>query len=115
MNRLFSQIADGLIFNVYLTPGASKTCINGLRYEDAGSISIKISVHGKPVENQANIDLIKFISDTFDLPKSRIKILSGQKSRYKRIMLYGYSITDMPNQIRDLLTQELSVLPKTLF
>lgn len=104
--KIFTERPDGLVFNIYLTPGASKTCITGLRYDDVTLISIKMSVHGKPVENKANIDLIKFISDEFALPKSYIIIISGQKSRHKRILLLKYTIGNIPQKIQDLLIDQ---------
>ncbi len=115
MHRIFTKHSDDLIFCIYLTPGSSKNSINGVRYENANNISIKISVHGKPIENQANIDLIKFISDIFDTPKSHIDIISGSKSRQKKLCLRKFSINDIPNKIQKILKSELDNLPKTLF
>ncbi len=103
------------MFYVYLTPGASITCINGLYHNNVNLLSIKIAVHGKPIENRANIDLVKFISEKFDLPKSRVKIISGQKSRHKKILLSKYTVNNIPREVQDFLKNELSSIPKTLF
>ena len=115
MRRIFDENSGNLIFCVYLTPGASRNCINGLRYEDTNNISIRILVHSKPVENKANVDLIKFIADTFNLPKSRIDIISGSKARHKKLCLHNFSIDDIPLAIRESLIKEINKLPATLF
>lgn len=115
MHRIFNKNSDNLIFWVYLTPGASRNCINGLRYENTKNIGIKISVRGKPVENHANTDLIKFIASTFSLPKSRINIISGSRSRHKKVCLYNFSINDIPPAIQEALIRDINKLPATLF
>lgn len=115
MRRIFTECSEGLIFNIYLTPGASRTCINGVVQEDINKIRVKISVHSKPVDNQANLDLIKFISDTFNIPKSYINIVSGYKSRSKKLCLRNFSINDVPSEVKSLLQREINRLAKTLF
>lgn len=40
-----------------------------------------------PVDGKANAELIKLLSDRFDLPKSRITIKSGASSKTKLIVL----------------------------
>ena len=39
----------------------------------------------KPVENRANRALLRLLSEYFDIPQSRIEILSGMKSKKKII------------------------------
>lgn len=46
-----------------------------------------VSVREPPVENKANLAVIKLLSDFFDVPKSQITIVSGQKSKRKIINL----------------------------
>ncbi len=42
-----------------------------------------IHVRAVPIENKANIAVIKLLSEYFDIPKSRIVIISGLKSKRK--------------------------------
>jgi uncharacterized protein len=44
-----------------------------------------IHVRAAPIENKANIAVIKLLSKYFDIPKSRIAIISGLKSKRKII------------------------------
>lgn len=41
-----------------------------------------------PVDNQANKELIRFVSQEFKIPKSNIEIVSGKTSRLKRLKIY---------------------------
>lgn len=115
MHRIFTTCPNGVTFFVHLTPGASKNCISGLRIENNDAISIKISVHGKPVNNCANTDLINFIAKTFNLPKTNISILSGIKSRNKKILLSTFGINDIPMSVQRLIIQQIKKQLNMLF
>src|SRR5688572_19126741 len=67
---------------IYAKPNAKRTAL--LSVDDRG---LHISLHAKPQDGEANKELISFLSDTFDIPKTQIKLLSGDASRYKRVML----------------------------
>ncbi len=42
-----------------------------------------IYTHFKPVQGKANLDALKIISDYFNIPKSNILIIKGEKSKNK--------------------------------
>jgi len=44
-----------------------------------------IHVQATPIENKANIAVIKLLSEYLDIPKSRIAIVAGLKSKRKLI------------------------------
>lgn len=72
----------GVLLTIKLTPNGSKDEIIGYCDE-----YIKIKVSAPPNENKANKKLILFLSDFFNKSKSDISIISGEKSRLKRIVL----------------------------
>ena len=47
----------------------------------------KVFVKSSPIENKANIEVIKVLSEYFDIPKSSIKIKLGLKSSKKIVVL----------------------------
>lgn len=67
---------------IFVKPNAKKTAI--LKATDE---ALHISLHAKPVEGEANKELIRFLSEVCDVPKSSIVLLSGEKGRHKRIQL----------------------------
>ena len=73
----------GVEFEVRVTPRANKTQI-GVRDN-----TIIARVAAPPVEGAANDALIRLLSETFDVPRGAIRILSGERSRLKRISISG--------------------------
>ena len=76
------------ILTVYLQPGAKKSEIVGLH-----DGNIKIKVKAPPVDGKSNAALIDFLSKFFETPKSSIKIISGDKSRLKKVLIVNLSDT----------------------
>jgi len=68
--------------DVYIQPGAKKSEIAGLH---DGKIKIRISA--PPVEGAANDAVIKFLAKTLGTSKSKVKIISGEKSRHKTLQI----------------------------
>ena len=107
MNRVFKTSNNSTEFYIYLTPGCHKSSITGLIQNNINTMSIKVSVHSRPVENQANIELIKLISKLFNIPKSRVQIKQGAKSRHKLILINNYKMENIPQDIQKLILQYL--------
>lgn len=76
-----------MTLTVYLQPGAKKSAVAGWH-----NGNIKIKVNSPPIDGKANEALIHFLSDFLSVPKSSIEIISGQKSRIKKLTIIG--ITD---------------------
>lgn len=67
---------------IYAKPNAKRTAL--LSVDERG---MHVSLHAKPHQGEANKELISFLSEQFDIPKSRIELLRGEGSRYKRVAL----------------------------
>lgn len=76
-------------FKVKLHPRSSK---NSVLKEDDGSLNVYLTA--RPVENKANQALVELLSKDFKVSKSRIKIISGFKSRNKVV-----EIVDPPQRL----------------
>ncbi len=85
------EASDGMIFCVKLVPNSSFNKIL-----DYTQDYVRIKISSPPIENKANKELIEFLSDILDINKSKIKIISGDKSKLKKILLvntnYDYVI-----------------------
>jgi hypothetical protein len=86
-----------VILLVRVQPRASKD-------EIAGEISgaLKIRLRAPAVEDLANEALVEFLAELLKTPKSAVRILSGDRSRTKRIEIRGVT----RQQILSLLVQE---------
>ncbi len=97
-NKVFKEACNGIEFSVYLTPGAKKETISEIVCMKNQHF-LKIMVHAKPTNNQANMALIEFISKIFKIAKSNVVIKSGQKSRNKKIFILNFKLENLPKEI----------------
>jgi hypothetical protein len=92
------QERDGAaVFPVRVQPRASKDEIAG---EMGGAL--KVRLRAPAVEDRANEALVEFLAQLLKTPKSAVRILSGDRSRTKRVEIRGVT----PQQIHALLVQE---------
>ena len=73
-----------VVFSVRVQPRASKDEIAG---EIGGAL--KVRLQAPAVENRANEALIEFLAQLLKTPKTAVRILSGDRSRTKRIEIGG--------------------------
>ncbi|MCP9447227.1 MAG: DUF167 family protein [Nitrospira sp.] len=81
-----SESKDRVTLRVYLQPKADRTECVGLHGD-----AVKIRVAAPPVDGLANAELIRFLAERCDIPRSRVSIQSGTTSRQKRVALAGVS------------------------
>jgi uncharacterized protein (TIGR00251 family) len=79
-----NRASGTVIFAVRIQPRASKDEITG---EIAGAI--KIRLQAPAVEGRANEALIEFLAQLLKSPKGAVRILSGERSRIKRLEIRG--------------------------
>ena len=81
----------GVTLAVRAQPGAQKTAIIGI-YGEGATAKLKIAVQAPPLEGRANEALIAFLAQTFALPKNAVKLISGELSRSKVVLLEGITL-----------------------
>lgn len=75
-----------LYIRIHLQPRASKNEIIGIQGD-----SIKVRLTSPPVEGAANSHVIEFFAKMLGVQKSKITILSGEKSRHKTLKIEGFT------------------------
>ena len=75
------------MLRLHVQPGARKTEVSGLHGE-----SLKIRLAAPPVEGKANAALLAYIAMRFDVPLRNVTLLSGEKSREKRVEVRGSQV-----------------------
>lgn len=70
--------SDKVILRLYVQPGAKQNEIVGLIGDE-----LKLKLAAPPIDGRANVVLIKYLSQLFRVPKSKITLKSGEKSRHK--------------------------------
>ncbi len=78
----------GLEFQLHVLPRAKRSGLAGLH-----NGALKIRVTAPPVDDAANRAIIEFFSRLLDIPKSSIQILTGAKSREKKIRIKSFKLS----------------------
>ncbi len=89
---------NGVTFAVRVQPRASRSQIAG---ELDGALKIRLAA--PPVDGEANDELIRLLAKLFDLPRSRVVLLSGHNSRNKVISVSGISREACERILREVL------------
>jgi uncharacterized protein len=82
-----------VVFAVRVTPRASREAIEGVR---EGALRVRLTA--PPMDSRANEALRRLLAARLNIPVSAVRILSGERSRTKRIEVRGVSA----EQIREL-------------
>lgn len=90
---MLRSVADGVALAVRVQPGARKTAILGV-YGEGAAAQLKIALQAPPVDGRANQALIQFVAEFFSLPRNRVEVVSGERSRSKVLLLRGISLHD---------------------
>jgi len=75
---------EGVVtFPVRVHPGASRTKAKSILADG----TVKIDIAAVPEDGKANAELIRFLAEEFDVPKSRVEVVRGQTSKTKVIRI----------------------------
>jgi uncharacterized protein len=76
--------------DVYVQPRASRTMLAGMH---DGCIRIRLAA--PPVDGAANTALIEFVAERLGIARSRVRIVSGQSARRKRLEIDGMTLAEI--------------------
>ena len=77
------ETASGVVISALVKPRSRRDMIEGVNPEGL----LKISVSAPPVKGAANKGLVKLLSKSLGVPKSRLSIISGETSSRKRVLI----------------------------
>lgn len=72
------------VIQIRVIPRAPRTRVDGTR---GGAILVRLAT--PPVDGAANDALVAFLSEALALPRRNIRIVTGEKSRDKRVAIAG--------------------------
>ncbi len=90
---------DGALLDVWVQPGAGKSEFAGMREN-----KLRIRLGAPPVEGAANKECVKLLAKLFDVPKSRVEIIQGHKSRHKTILLRGVTTQEAREKLEGVIS-----------
>ena len=81
------ETKEGVIISLSVKPRSSRDAIEGLSPEGL----LKVRVTSAPVKGAANKGVIKLLSKSIGVPKTRLTIVSGEKFTRKGVLVEGIS------------------------
>ncbi len=91
----------GARLRVRVTPRARQTAATGLTEAD-GRPALAIRLAAPPVDGAANKTLLRYLAEALDLPRSAVRLASGETGRVKLVSLSGVTPEHVTAWIEDL-------------
>ena len=92
---MLRETATGVEIAIRVVPRARKTEIAGRRGD-----ALVVRLAAPPVEGAANTALVEWLARCLDVPSRAIHILSGQRSRHKRVAVAGTTIEHLRRSLK---------------
>lgn len=92
------ETEKGIYLLIKVSPKAAKHAIAGWENEE-----LKVRLNAVPEKGEANSELIAFLAKTLGISKSQLSLVSGHKSRHKKILVRGLSKQALQDKIASLL------------
>jgi hypothetical protein len=91
---LVTADGDAVVIAVHVQPRAGRTAVVG-RHGDA----LKVRVAAPPVDDRANEAAIALLAEVLDLPVSALSVVTGARSRVKRVRAQGIDHEDAVERV----------------
>jgi uncharacterized protein (TIGR00251 family) len=82
------------VIDIRVIPRARRNAVDGMR---AGAFLVRLAA--PPVDGAANDALLAFLADVLDVPPRNITIVSGGKSRNKRVQIVGLELESVTTRL----------------
>ena len=89
-------MSSPLKLKIRVIPNAKKTAFNGRREDE-----LVLRLNAPALEGKANKAAIEFISGYFDVPRSAVSLVSGEKSRHKIFQIVGLKSSDLERKLAE--------------
>ena len=85
-----AEAQEAVTLGIRIQPRASK---NGMARMADGTLKIRLTA--PPVNGAANDALVRYLADSFGVPRSAVEILSGHTARQKVVRITGIDHRDV--------------------
>jgi len=92
---------EGAVISVRVIPRAGRTSLAGVR---EGALLVRLAA--APVDGGANDALVRLLAETFGVPRSRVALVSGERSRDKKVRVAGLAAGDVERRLSAILWRE---------
>jgi uncharacterized protein (TIGR00251 family) len=81
---MIEAVHDGIVLSVRVITRAGRSGLAGTRDDD-----LLVRLGAAPVEGAANAELVAVLAAAFGIARRDVAIVSGERSRQKRVRLHG--------------------------
>lgn len=81
---------EGALLRIKVTPKARKPGILGLRGE-----ALAVAVGAAPERGKATEEALRLLAESLGVPRARLRLKAGVASRDKRVLVLGYTASDL--------------------
>ena len=75
-----------LVLALHVQPGATRTEVAGA-YGEGAQARLRVRLAAPPVDGKANAELLRFLAAAFGVPRSRVTLVHGERSRQKTVRI----------------------------
>jgi uncharacterized protein len=93
-DSLIEVTSKGVVIDVRVVPRAGRSGLAGTR---AGAVLVRLNA--PPVEGAANDELIDVIAKLFGVARRAVTIVSGERSRTKRVRVAGVDAAHVTSRL----------------
>ena len=90
IGRIVKMSKEGIILRVEVVPNAKA---NSWERVDEWRDALRVKIAAEPRQGKANAALLEFIAQTFQIPTNRVRLMTGQTSRLKEVVLIDLDYT----------------------
>jgi len=88
--------SDGIVISIRVIPRAGKSGVAGTRGD-----ALLVRLNAPPVEGAANAELLDVIAKALGVPRRAVTIVSGERSRQKRVRVTGIDVATAESLLAD--------------
>ncbi len=81
---------------VRVTPNARRSEIMGWGMDEKGRSVLLLKLGAPAIDGKANAELVRFIAEVLDCPKSSITLIRGEGSRQKMLEVPAGALSKLP-------------------
>ena len=95
----FSQHDSGVRLAVRVTPRARRDGLAGIVEDADGRPALAVRLAAPPVDGSANKALVAFVARALGVPRSAVRIVSGEASRLKIVEVTGVTLDQVTRRL----------------
>ncbi len=88
------ETTGGSLLSVRVIPRARRSEITGTRGD-----AVVVRLAAPPVDGAANAALVEFLAERFGIPRTRVTIVAGERSRDKMVRLDGVTAASVTSLV----------------